>query len=63
MLGIAQSNSQRDPIDLTDTLVEMSLVVKAVLDILYDHEVISFKDNKLYHHVIEFARRYDMGII
>ena len=63
MLGIAQSNFQRDPIDLTDTFVELSLVVKAVLDILYDQEMISFKDDKLYHHVIEFARKYDMGII
>jgi len=63
MLGIAQSNSQRDPIDLTDTFVEVSLVVKAVLDILYDQEVISFNDDKLYHHVLEFARKYDMAII
>jgi hypothetical protein len=63
MIGIAQSNSQRDPIDLTDTFVEMSLVVKAALDILYDQEVVSFKDDRLYHHVIEFARKYDMGII
>jgi len=63
MLGIAQSNSQRDPIDLTDSSVELSVVIWTVLDILYDQEVISFHDDKLYHHVIEFARKYDMGII
>jgi hypothetical protein len=63
MIGTAQSNSQRDPIDLTDTFVELSLVIWAVLDILYDQEVITFGDENLYHHVIEFARKYDMGII
>ena len=63
MIGIAHSVAQRDPIDLTDEFVEMSPVVKAVLDILYDQEVSSFSDCRLYHHVIEFARKYDMAIV
>jgi hypothetical protein len=63
MIGFAQSETQRDPITLTDEFVELSLVVKAALDILYDHKVTSFKDGHLYHHVIEFARKWDMLII
>jgi hypothetical protein len=63
MLGIAQSSDQRDPITLSDEHVELSIVIKATLDILYDHEVPSFKDTKLYHHVIEFARKWDMPIV
>jgi hypothetical protein len=63
MLGVAQSIDQRGPLDLTDEFVEHSLVIKATLDILYDQEITSFKDDKPYHHVIEFARKYDMSSI
>jgi hypothetical protein len=63
MLGVAQSIDQRGPLDLTDEFVEHSLVIKATLDVLYDQEITSFKDDKLYHHVIEFARKYDMSSI
>jgi hypothetical protein len=63
MLGIAQSTDQRDPITLSDPHVEHSIVIRATLDILYDHEIESFMDDKLYHHVIEFAQKWDMPII
>jgi hypothetical protein len=63
MLGIAQSTDQRDPITLSDPHVELSIVIKATLDILYGHEIDSFTDDKLYHHVIEFSRKWDMPII
>jgi hypothetical protein len=63
MIGLAQSDSQRDPITLTDKPLELSLVVKATFDILYDREVASFKDANLYHQVIEFARKWDMPVI
>ena len=63
MIGLAKSDSQRDPIALTDKPLELSLVVKATLDILYDREVASFKDANLYHQVIEFARKWDMPVI
>lgn len=63
MLGIAQSTTQRDPITMTDPHVELSIVIKAALDILYDHEVCSFRDDTLYHHVVEFARKWDIPII
>jgi hypothetical protein len=61
MLRVAQSIDQRGPLDLTDEFVEHSSVIKAILDILYDQEITSFRDDKLYHHVIEFARKYDMS--
>ena len=63
MIGFAQSESQRNPITLTDEFVELSLVVKATLDILYDHKITTFQDGNLYHHVIEFARKWDMPIV
>jgi len=63
MLGIAQSTTQRDPIAMTDPHVELSIVIKATLDILYDREVHSFSDDSLYQHVLEFARKWDMPII
>ena len=63
MVGIAQTGSQRGPLELTDEFVEHSQVVEAALDILYNSEITSFKDDKLYHHVIEFARTYDMSTI
>jgi hypothetical protein len=63
MIGLAKSDSQRDPITLTDKPLELSLVVKATLDILYDREVVSFKDANLYHQVIEFGRKWDMPVI
>lgn len=63
MVGIAQTGSQRGPLELTDEFVEHSQVVEATLDILYNSEIASFKDDKLYHHVIEFARKYDMSTI
>jgi hypothetical protein len=63
MISMANSKSQQTPIDLTDEFVEYSLVIQATLGLLYDREVACFKDDKLYHHVIEFARKYDMAII
>jgi hypothetical protein len=48
---------------LTDEFVELSLVVEQTLDILYNHEIASFNDADLFHHVIEFARKRDMPII
>jgi len=63
MLGIAQAITQRDPITMTDPHVELSIVIKATLDILYDREVHSFSDDSLYQHVLEFARKWDMPII
>jgi hypothetical protein len=60
MLGVAQSIDQKGPLDLTDEFVEHSLVIKATL---YDQEITSFKDDKLFHHVIEFARKYDISSI
>lgn len=61
MVGIAQTGAQRGPLELTDEYVEHSQVVEATLDILYNSEITSFTDDKLYHHVIEFARKYDMS--
>ena len=63
MVGIAQTGTQRGPLELTDEFVEHSQVVEATLDILYDGDIKSFADDKLYHHVIEFARKYDIPII
>ena len=63
MVGIAQSGAQRGPLELTDEYVEHSQVVEATLDILYNSEITSFTDDNLYHHVIEFARKYDMSTI
>jgi hypothetical protein len=63
MAGMAQDRSQKGPLELTDEYVEHSLVIEAALDVLYNQEVASFKDDKLYHHVIEFGRKYDMSII
>ena len=63
MVGIAQTGTQRGPIELTDEFVEHSQVVEAALDIMYDSEIKSFADDKLYHHVIEFARKYDISSI
>jgi len=39
MISMATTASQRDPIVLTDPNVEHSLVVKEVLDIIYNLEV------------------------
>lgn len=63
MVGIAQTGSQRGPLELTDEFVEHSQVIEATLDILYNSEIKSFKDDKLYHQVIEFARKYEMPTI
>ena len=63
MVGIAQSGAQRGPLELTDEYVEHSQVVEATLDILYNLGITSFTDDNLYHHVIEFARKYDMSFI
>jgi hypothetical protein len=63
MVGIAQSDAQRDPINLTDPHVELGDVVEATLDILYDHDIPFIDQETLYHHVIDFARKWDMSII
>jgi hypothetical protein len=63
MVGIAQTGSQKGHLELTDEFVEHSLVVEATLDILYNSEITSFKEDRLYHHVIEFARKHDMPTI
>jgi hypothetical protein len=63
MVGIAQSDSQRDPINLTDKRIEHSLVVEATLDILYNHEIISFANDMAYCCVVDFARKWDMAIV
>jgi len=63
MISIAQSSSQRDIIHLTDEFVEHSKVIKATLDILYDREVTSFRNERLYQHVIEFARKWEIPVV
>jgi hypothetical protein len=63
---MAQSPTQRDPIDLSDPHVEHSVVVKAALDIIYDRELDTSNIDKLrkvYMHVIEFARKWDIPSI
>jgi len=63
MINMAQLGTQRDPINLTDNYVEHSLVVHAILDIIYDREILSFKDDNIYHYVIEFARKWDIPTV
>jgi len=66
MIDMAQSPIQRDPINLSDPHVDHSVVVKASLDIIYDREVNTStidKSRKVYLHVIEFARKWDIPLI
>lgn len=66
MIHMAQSPTQRDPSNLSDPQVDHSVVVKASLDIIYDGEVNTDnidKSRKVYLHVIEFARKWDIPLI
>jgi hypothetical protein len=63
MISIAKSDIQRDPITLTDPHVELGIVIEATLDILYDHDIPFIDQETLYHHVTDFARKWDMSII
>jgi hypothetical protein len=63
MFDIAHSPTQRDPIVLSDDTLESSVVLKAAFDILYDREVESFRNERLYRLVIEFARKWDIPAI
>jgi hypothetical protein len=63
MIDLAKSSTQRDPITLSDSFVEHSLVIRAALDIIYDREVNSFSNRRTHFHVIEFARKWDIAII
>jgi hypothetical protein len=66
MIDMAQSPNQSNPINLSDPHVEHGIVVKAALDIIYDRELDTSNIDKLrkvYIHVIEFARKWDIPSI
>lgn len=63
MVDIAKSDIQRDPITLTDPRMEVSVVVEATLDILYNHEIVSFGNDMEYCCVVDFARKWDMASV
>lgn len=66
MISMATTASQRDPIVLTDPNVEHSLVVKEVLDIIYNHQVDAlsvYAWANLYLYVVEFAKKWEMSMI
>ena len=63
MISCAQSSSQRDIIHLTDQFVEHSQVIKVTLNILYHRGITSFRNERLYQHVIEFARKWEIPVV
>ena len=66
MISLANSSSQRDPINLTDPLMENSDVVLQVLDIVYtlgiSAETIE-DDVDLVKYAIDFARKWEMTMV
>ena len=66
MISLANSSSQRDPVNLTDPLMENSDVVLQVLDIIYTLGISADTiedDVDLVKYAIDFARKWEMTMV
>jgi hypothetical protein len=66
MIALASNFSQRDPIKLTDPLLEHSYVIEQILDIIYSvsidaETIIDYVD--VVKFTIDFARKWEMSMI
>ena len=65
MIAMAMSSTQKDPIVLTDQWVECSRIVKTALDMIYTARLdpMSYDNGNIYLYVVEFAQKWDIGVI
>jgi len=61
LLSIAQSPSQRDPIILTDLLIEHSWILESLLDAVYELEVTCLNDYRRARAVVDLAEKWCFG--
>lgn len=59
--SIAQSPSQRDPIILTDLLIEHSWILESLLDAVYELEVTCLNDYRRARAVVDLAEKWCFG--
>ena len=63
---MASSTAQRNPITLTDERLENSLVIKKILDIIYNLDIGKLKKDQdmfVLRYVIDFAKKWEMEIV
>lgn len=63
ILSLSPASTTPSPLVFTDLRLESSSVISALLDLLYDHEMPSFYNPTLIQDLIDFADKWEIGVI